>query len=114
MWEYPRLKKNRRKLLAVTGLTPTEFSALLPAFARAYDERYPAERTRAGKPRKRKAGGGRKAIWLEPEQKLFFSLVQQKTDPLQALVGEVCELSQSRVNEGVQRLLPILKGALDE
>jgi hypothetical protein len=114
MLEYPRLKKKRRKLLALTGLTPKEFRVLLPAFARAYEERYPAERTRAGKPRQRRAGGGRKAILLEPEQKLLFILVQQKTYPLQALLGEVFELRQSRVNEWVQRLLPILKGALDE
>jgi hypothetical protein len=33
---------------------------------------------------------------------------------LQALLGEVFELSQSRVNEWVHRLLPILKGALDD
>ena len=114
MLEYRRLKKKRRKLLALTGLTPKEFRVLLPVFARAYEERYPADRTMAGKPRKRRAGGGRKAILREPEQKLLFILVQQKTYPLQALLGEVFELSQSRVNEWVQRLLPILKGALDE
>jgi DDE superfamily endonuclease/Helix-turn-helix of DDE superfamily endonuclease len=114
MLEYSQLKKNRRKFLALTGLTAKEFSALLPAFARAFDERYPAERTRAGKPRKRKAGGGRKEVLREPEQKLVFILVHQKTYPLQVLLGEVFELSQSRVNEWVHRLLPILKLALDE
>jgi len=113
MLEYTRLKKNRRKLLALTGLTAKEFSALLPAFARAYDERYPAERTMAGKPRKRKAGGGRKERLVEPEQKLLFILVHHKTYPLQVLLGEVFELSQPRVNEWVHRLLPILKRALD-
>jgi hypothetical protein len=113
MLEYRRLKKKRRKLLALTGLTVREFSALLPAFARAYDERYPAEKTRAGKPRQRKAGGGRKEILLEPEQKLLFILVHQKTYPLQVLWGEVFELSQSRVNAWVHRLLPILNRALD-
>jgi hypothetical protein len=35
MLEYPQLKKKRRKLLALTGLTPKEFRVLLPAFARA-------------------------------------------------------------------------------
>jgi hypothetical protein len=114
MLEYPQLKKNRRKLLALTGLTPKEFKVLLSAFARAHDERHSAERTMAGKPRKRKAGGGRKARLLEPEQKLLFILVYQKTYPVQVLLGEVFELSQSRVNEWVHRLLPILKGALDE
>lgn len=50
----------------------------------------------------------------EREQKWLFILVQQKTYPLQSLWGEVFALSQPRVNEGLHRLLPILKGALAE
>jgi len=38
MLTYTKLKRNRRKCVALTGLTPKEFSALLPAFARAYTE----------------------------------------------------------------------------
>jgi hypothetical protein len=114
MLTYAKLKRNRRKCVALTGLTPKEFSALLPAFARAYAEQYPAEKTMAGKPRQRQAGGGRKGVLLETEQKLLFILVYQKTYPLQTLLGEVFELSQPRVNEWVHRLLPVLRGALDE
>ena len=114
MLTYTKLKRNRRKCRALTGLTPKEFSALLPAFARAYEERYPTDKTRTGKPRKRQAGGGRKGVLQEAEQKLLFILVHQKTYPLQTLLGEVFELSQPRVNEWVHRLLPVLKGALDE
>jgi hypothetical protein len=114
MLTYAKLKRNRRKCVALTGVTPKEFNALLPAFARAYAEQYPAEKTMTGKPRKRQVGGGRKGGLQEPEQKLLFILVYQKTYPLQTLLGEVFELSQSRVNEWVHRLLPILKGALDE
>lgn len=114
MLTYTPLKRNRRKCVALTGLTPKEFSALLPAFTRAYAEQYPAEKTRAGKPRKRQVGGGRKGVLREAEQKLLFILVHQKTYPLQTLLGEVFEFSQSRVNEWVHRLLPVLKRALDE
>jgi hypothetical protein len=114
MLTYAKLKRNRRKCVALTGLTPKEFEGLLPSFAHAYAEHYPAEKTMTGKPRKRQAGGGRKGGLHEAEQKLWFILVQQKTYPLQSLLGEVFELSQSRVNEWIQRLLPILKGALDE
>jgi len=53
-------------------------------------------------------------VLQEPEQKLLFLLVQQKAYPLQTLLGEVFELSQPRVNEWGQRLLPVLKVALDE
>src|SRR5262249_61545342 len=41
-------------------------------------------------------------------------LGHQKAYPLQSLVGEVFGLSQSRVNEWLHRLLPILKDALEE
>ena len=108
MLTYTKLKRNRRKCVALTGLTPKEFSALLPAFARAYEQQYPAEKTMTGKPRKRQVGGGRKGVLQEREQKLLFILVHQKTYPLQTLLGEVFEFSQPRVNE---RVLPV--GALD-
>jgi hypothetical protein len=112
MLTYTKLKRNRRKCVALTGLTPKEFRALLPAFARAYAERYPAEKTMAGKPRKRQVGGGRKGVLQEAEQQLVFILVPQKTSPLQTLLGEVFEISQPRVNAWVPRLLPLLKEAL--
>jgi len=68
----------------------------------------------AGQPRQRHAGGGRKGGLAEMEQKLVFILVHQKAYPLQTLLGEVFGFSQSRVNEWIHRLLPILKVALDE
>jgi hypothetical protein len=114
MLTYAKLKRNRRKCVALTGLTPKEVEVLLPAFARAYAEQYPVEKTMAGKPRKRQAGGGRKGGVPEIEQKLLFILVHQKTYSLQSLLGEVFGLSQSRVHEWSHRLLPILKVALDE
>jgi hypothetical protein len=114
MLTYAKLKRNRRKCVALTGLTPKEFNALLPAFARAYAEQYPAEKTMTGKPRKRQAGGGRKGVLPETEQKVLFILVHQKTYPLQTLLGEGVELSQPRVNAWVHRVLPVLKVALDK
>ena len=114
MLRYATLKRDRRKCVALTGLTPKEFAVLLPAFARAYAEQYPVERTLAGEPRQRQAGGGRKGGLAEMEQKLLFILVYQKAYPLQTLLGEVFALSQPRVNEWIHRLLPILKEALDD
>ena len=70
MLTYAKLKRNRRKCVALTGLTPKEVEELLPAFAHAYAEHYPAEKTMTGKPRKRQAGGGRKGGLQETEQKL--------------------------------------------
>jgi DDE superfamily endonuclease/Helix-turn-helix of DDE superfamily endonuclease len=114
MLTYAKLKRNPRKCVALTGVTPKEFMVLLRVFTRAYAEHYPAEKTITGKPRRRQVGGGRKGVLQEPAQRLLFILVHQKTYPLQTLLGEVFELSQPRVNEWVHRLLPILKVALDE
>src|SRR3989442_5351002 len=113
MLEYKRLKKNRRKFVALTGLTPKEFRVLLPAFCEVYDRSRPVDKTQSGKTRQRKAGGGRKGQLRSPEQKLLFILVYQKAYPLQTLLGEVCELSQPRVNYWVHHLLPLLKRALE-
>ena len=113
MLTYAKLKRNPRRCVALTGLTPKEFEVLLPAFARGYAEHYRAERTMTGQPRQRQVGGGRKGGLAEMEQKLLFILVHQKAYPLQTLLGEVFELSQPRVNEWIHRLLPILKDALD-
>jgi hypothetical protein len=113
MMTYTELQSNRRKFLALTGLTLSEFQQLLTAFARCYERLYLPDQTLAGRPRQRFAGGGRKGVLHAPEQKLLFLLVYLKTYPLQAVLGELFGLSQAGVNYWLHRLLPILQGALD-
>jgi hypothetical protein len=38
---YELLKKNARKFVSLTSLTPGEFEYLLPAFTRAYQKAFP-------------------------------------------------------------------------
>jgi hypothetical protein len=111
--EYKQLKKNRRKFLALTGLTPKEFRLLLPAFCEVYEHAHAGDTTQSGTVRQRTVGGGRKGQLQTPEQKLLFILVYQKAYPLQTLLGEVFALSQSRVNYWVHHLLPLLQQALE-
>ncbi len=111
---YDELKTKPRKLLALTGLTPNEFEDLLPAFERAYRRVYSPAKTMVGKRRKRKSGAGRKGSLDRIEQKLLFALVYQKSYPLQSVLGELFGMEQSRANEWLHRLLPILKQALDD
>jgi hypothetical protein len=111
--EYKRLKKHRRKFLALTGLTPKEFSMLLPVFCKVYEDIGAGDITQSGTVHQRTVGGGRKGQLQTPAQKLLFILVYHKAYPLQALLGEVFALSQSRVNYWVQHLLPRLKQALE-
>jgi hypothetical protein len=112
MLTYIQLRRNRRKCLALTGLTPKEFELLLPAFQRVYARRVPSDQTLRGTARQRNYGGGRKGSLDSPEQKLLFALVYLKTYPLQELLGEVFDLSQSRANRWVHQLLPVLQQAL--
>ena len=114
MLDYESLKQDGRKFVALTGLTPREFQRLLPSFTRAYARTYPADKTQTGKPRQRRRGGGRKGVLPRMEHKLLFVLVYQKTYPLQELLGSVFDLSQSRVNRWIHRLLPVLLEALDD
>lgn len=113
MLTYDTLQHHSRKFLALTGLTLKEFKLLLPAFEQAYARRFLADKTHAGKLRKRQRGGGRKGTLDTSEQKLLFALVYQKTYPVQTLLGELFDLSQSRTNDWIHRLLPVLKDALD-
>jgi hypothetical protein len=114
MLTYEELKTKPRKFLTFTSLTVEEFAEILPAFKRAYEKVYPASRTKTGTPRKRKAGGGRKSSLDSIEQKLLFALVYQKSYPLQSVQGELFGMAQSRANEWIHQLLPILKQALDD
>jgi len=111
--EYTQLKKQRRKFLALTGLTPKEFRLLLPVFFEIYEEARAGDTTQRGTVRQRMVGGGRKGRLRRVEQKLLFILVYQKAYPLQTLLGELFALSQARGNYWVHHLLPLLQRALE-
>src|SRR6202008_1427193 len=87
---------------------------LLTAFPQAYQQLYPASQTAEGQPRQRAVGGGCKGRLEQPEDKLLFLLVYLKTYPLQAVMGELFDLSTPRVNYWIHRLLPVLRSALDD
>ncbi len=114
MLTYEELKKNDRKFVSLTSLTPEEFEYLLPAFEKAYRRVFPDSKTKTGQKRERKPGGGRKGALASIEQKLLFALVYQKSYPVQSIMGELFGISQSQANEWIHRLLPILKQALDD
>jgi hypothetical protein len=112
MLEYAVVKRDRRKFLALTGLTVKEFNALLPPFIEAYERKYPGTKTLTGHKRRRSTGGGRRGQLDTPEQRLLFILVYQKTYPLQTVMGELFGFSQAAANQWVHRLLPVLLNAL--
>ena len=114
MITFETLQTDRRRFLALTGLTLSEFQRLLTAFPQAYQQHYPANQTAEGQPRQRAVGGGCKGRLEQPEDKLLFLLVYLKTYPLQAVLGELFDLSTPRVNYWLHRLWPVLRSALDD
>jgi len=112
MVEFDTLKRDRRKFLALTGLTVKEFQILLPYFAQAYARGYVGARTHKGRKRRRQPGGGRTGTVPAPEQKLLFILIYVKAYPLQVVMGELFGMSQPSANAWIQRLLPVLAEAL--
>jgi hypothetical protein len=114
MLTYRTLKDKAREFLAATGLTTEEFDYLLPAFTIAYHTLYPTDKTAAGKPRKRRSGGGSKGTLHTLEDKLLFILVYQKTYPLQTMQGLHVGLSQPQANYWIHHLLPVLQRALSD
>jgi hypothetical protein len=114
MVSYETLQADRRRFLALTGLTLPEFQLLLTAFPPASQRIYPAGQTTEGRPRRRSVGGGRKGSLHRPEDQLLLILVYLKTYPLHAVMGELLGLSQPQVNHWIHRLLPVLQEALDE
>jgi len=114
MVSYKEIKRNKRRFLAVTGLTDKEFKALLVPFSEAYQKVHRSDKTLEGKKRKRAVGGGRKGVLESIEDKLLFALMYQKAYPLQELLGITFGMSQSSTNEWIHRLLPVLKLALED
>jgi DDE superfamily endonuclease/Helix-turn-helix of DDE superfamily endonuclease len=114
MITYKDLQTDRCRLLALTGLTLSEFQRLLTAFPQACQQLYSANQTTEGQPRQRAVGGGCKGRLEQPEDKLLFILVYLKTYPLQAVMGELFDLSTPQVNYWIHRLLPVLRSALDD
>ena len=112
MLNYNSLKRDRRKFLALTGLTLREFKALLPIFAETYRKRYAGRKNLAGQKRQRASGGGCHGQLESMEQKLLFILVYQKTYPLQVIQGELLGMSQSGANRWLHGLLPMLQETL--
>ncbi len=111
MLNYDTLKDNKTAFLSVTSITVFEFQVLLMAFQEAFEET--SHLTATGETRFRKKGGGQLGKLPRLEDKLLFILSYLKNYPLQTYHGWQFNLSQSKTNEQIHRLLPKLKRALE-
>ena len=109
---YAHIKDKPKKLLALTGLTRSEFDDLLAAFEKVSQSNAAASGHR--RPRQRQVAASRKVALQSNEDRLLFTLVYLKTFPLQEIACELFGMEMSKVNEWVHLLLPIVSDALDE
>ncbi len=112
MFSYEHVKARPKLFLAMTGLTPAEFTQLLPDFQQAW-EAY-VQHTyieRAG--RQRHYGGGKsEATLVTIKDKLLFILYYLKVYPLQEILAFEFGMGQSNANDWIHLLSGVLKTAL--
>ena len=103
--------RNERQFKAFTGLPQKEFYRLLPEFTHGLEavrqQRYQKHRAQ----RKRHPGGGRKGALSTPDVKLFFVLFYLKNYPTFDVLGGLFNLSPSKAEDNIVKLLPILRQA---
>src|SRR3712207_1894166 len=112
MLRYHIIAGKEKDLLAMTGYTQQEFTALLPQFQKSYDE-YLTDYTIEGYER---VGQIPKPYRNSPlptiEDKLLFILVYLKQNPTQTLQGYLFGMSQTNVNKWFHLLHTVLNRAL--
>jgi hypothetical protein len=100
------------EFLDLTSLTLAEFQQLVPPFETAYHAHLAAWRL-DGKPRTARRFTVYKNCPLPtPEDRLFFILTSLKTCSLQVVQGRLFGMGQSKANQWIHVLLPVLLAAL--
>jgi hypothetical protein len=100
------------ELLDLTSVTLEEFQQLVPAFETAFHTRMATTRF-DGKPRTaRRLSVYRVCPLPTPQDRLLFVLVYLKTYALQVVHGRLFGLGQSKANQWLHVLLPVLQTTL--
>ena len=100
------------EFLDLTSLTLEEFQILVPPFEAAFHAHLAAWRL-DGKPRiTRRFTVYKNCPLPTPEDRLFFMLVYLKTYALQVVHGRLFGMGQSKANQWIHVLLPVLLAAL--
>lgn len=111
MLTVEKVLKQTRLCLALTGLTPKEFTDLLPVFAETLNRKKNRDYAN-DTDRKRKSGGGRKGIVPKVSDKLFFVLFYYKCYPTYDVLGFLYGCNRSNAMRRQKYLSPILEATL--
>src|SRR2546427_5402008 len=109
---FTDLQSRPMEFLDLTSLTLDEFQHLVPSFEAAFQAHMAAWRL-DGKPRTARQFSVYKNCPLPtPEDRLFFLLTYLKTYSLQVVHGRLFGMGQSKANQWIHTLLPVLLAAL--
>ena len=110
--QFTEVQARPTEFLDFTSLTLDEFQLLVPPFEAAFRAHLAAWRL-DGKPRTARRFAVYKNCPLPtPEDRLFFILVYLKTYALQVVHGRLFGMGQSKANQWIHVLLPVLLAAL--
>src|SRR5499425_2412167 len=110
--QFADLQSRPTEFLDVTSVTLDEFQLLVPPFEAAFQAHMAAWRL-DGKPRTARQFAIYKNCPLPtPEDRLFFILAYVKTYALQVVQGRLFKMGQSKANQWIHVLLPVLLAAL--
>ena len=114
MIRYEVLKDKPKQLLSLTGFTPEEFSALLPAFSKRFSL-FVETKTLDGKTRKKRQYTLYKnSCFSGIEDMLVFILIYLRKAMTQDVLGAVFGIDQPVANKWIHLLLPIVNEALGD
>ena len=109
---FADMQSRPTEFLDFTSLTLDEFQQLVPSFEAAFQAHMAAWRL-DGKPRTARQFSVYKNCPLPtPEDRLFFLLTYLKTYSLQVVQGRLFGMGQSKANQWIHVLLPVLLAAL--
>ena len=109
---FTDLQSRPTEFLDFTSLTLDEFQQLVPPFEAAFQAHMAAWRL-DGKPRTaRQFAVYQNCPLPTPEDRLFFILAYIKTYSLQVVQGRLFGMGQSKANQWIHVLLPVLLAAL--
>src|SRR6266702_3731998 len=110
--QFADMQSRPTEFLDFTSLTLDEFQQLVPPFEDAFQTHMAAWRL-DGKPRTARQFSVYKNCPLPtPEDRLFFLLTYLKTYSLQVVQGRLFGMGQSKANQWIHVLLPVLLAAL--
>src|SRR6266568_720970 len=110
--QFADVQSRPTEFLDFTSLTLDEFQQLVPPFEAAFQTHMAAWRL-DGKPRTARQFSVYKNCPLPtPEDRLFFLLTYLKTYSLQVVQGRLFGMGQSKANQWIHVLLPVLLAAL--